>query len=289
MDKDLFFSIVDDGKDFLEMVYLNAAGEPCLNPDLPQMADRCRQNGIITQLPTNATHLNKELASDLLDAGVGQFLIGMEGATKKTYEAVRRGACFEETVKNVHTLIDLKEKKKSSASIVIQMVVFENNKHEADLLRQMWSIPGVDGVRLKADERPISLQKKGQSVFAKKRHPCLFSWQGPLWINADGDLMRHGYGHSDPATGRAAYSEVLCEGFPKRDWVGIFNGPEMVALRENQIKKKLDLCGPCEQCAAFGPAPSIGWATFIPNNGRLKLAMRSVENFMRFFGMAQIR
>jgi hypothetical protein len=239
------------------------------------LVERCRRNGIVTQLPTNATLLTRDLAADLLDAGVDQFVIGMEGASAPTYEAIRRGAAYEAVVDNVRVLAELKQRKRSRASIVIQMVVLPENRHEVDLLRRQWRIPGVDGVRLKRDERCASAGvSQSPAISGRSRPHCLFAWQGPLWINADGNLMRHGFGHSDEISSRAKYDEVLCEGFPSRDWHGIFNGPEMIALRENLVKGQFDLCGPCATCQAYGPPPWWGWMTFLPNHAQLKLALR---------------
>ncbi|MDP8255214.1 MAG: radical SAM protein [Candidatus Alcyoniella australis] len=286
MDKRLFQQIVDGGKDFLEFVYLNGAGESCLHPDLPELVEHCTRNGIITQLPTNGTLLTPELSSDLLDAGLGQFLIGIDGVNAQTYERVRRGADYRQLADNVRMLAELKLKKRSSTSIVIQMVLIDDNRSEAGLLEPSWRIPGIDGVRLKADERAGA--RTGPSYKSSNRKQCLFAWQGPYWINCNGDLMHHGYGHSDEQTVQRNYSEVLSPGFRYRSWREVVNGPEMIEFRSCQARRRFDLCGPCSGCRAYGPPPHLAWATFLPNNGRLRLAVRHFENASRLLGFSRL-
>jgi len=282
MDRNLFNDIVDDGREFLELVYLNGGGESTLHPELPAFIERCTRNGIKTQLPTNGTLLTRDLINDLLGARVSQILVGMEGATRETYERVRKGASYDQVCENLRTLAELNHETGNRTSVVVQMVMLGENRHEANALAAQWRIPGLDGVRFKRDERPMAENlppKPASSV--PRRYRCLFAWQGPLWINAAGDLIRHGFGHSDDALCRPAYDETLCEGFPLRDWQRIFNGPEMISFRQNHIDGKFAACGVCETCEAYGPPPQTAWMTFLPGQAWLKLSMHRIERYTR--------
>ncbi len=147
----LFQQIIDEAKGVVHDVNLHHRGEPLLNPDIPQMIDYAKKNGLNTRLHTNATLLNRERASDILNAGPDLISISFDGFTKEAYETVRKGAAFEETVTNILNLLHEKKKKGAAAYIIVERIDFTDLTRTADTpailaLEKRFKDSGIDEI-----------------------------------------------------------------------------------------------------------------------------------------------
>ncbi|MBN1366586.1 MAG: radical SAM protein [Dehalococcoidales bacterium] len=73
-------------------------GEALLRKDLFDILKLARQKGLDVHLISNGTLLNVEIRTILKQLGV-KLMISIDGATKETYESIRRGAKFEKVVR----------------------------------------------------------------------------------------------------------------------------------------------------------------------------------------------
>ncbi|MHA1543146.1 MAG: radical SAM protein, partial [Candidatus Hodarchaeales archaeon] len=110
MDLDLFKRLVDEISNFAQDIYLHHRGEPLLHPDLFEMIKYTKQKGLQTKLHTNATQLNEEKSIKLLESGLDFISFSFDGYTKETYEKMRIGANFEQTLGNILLFLQLKKK-----------------------------------------------------------------------------------------------------------------------------------------------------------------------------------
>jgi len=109
MDMTLFERIVDEAKAAgVVNISLWLAGEPLMNPRLPEMVAYVESRGLVSGIHTNATLLTEKRARELLDAGVKQMSISLDGDDPQSYEQRRRGASFDKTVANIRTFLQLK-------------------------------------------------------------------------------------------------------------------------------------------------------------------------------------
>src|SRR5256884_4535437 len=96
-DRDLSFEdfryIVDQFPE-LERVVLHGLGEPLLNKDLPQMILYLKARGIYVLFNSNGILLNARRGQELIDAGLDEYRLSMDGATRETYARVRGVASF---------------------------------------------------------------------------------------------------------------------------------------------------------------------------------------------------
>ena len=90
----LFKKIIDETKDYVELVDLDLYGESMLNPDIYKMIKYAKTNGLNTLLNTNATLLNKENSRKLIHSGLDILIISFDGTSKETYELIRREGNF---------------------------------------------------------------------------------------------------------------------------------------------------------------------------------------------------
>ena len=72
-------------------------GEPLLNKHLPQMISEAHEAGLYTIVSTNAQAMTRELADELVGAGLDRIIISMDGLTEESYSAYRIGGSLEKT------------------------------------------------------------------------------------------------------------------------------------------------------------------------------------------------
>ena len=98
---DDFKKIIDEQIGVFE-IKIQGVGEPLLQGDeFIEMIKYAIGKSIWVRSTTNATILHKNNNyKKVIDAGVGELQISIDGATKETYEAIRVNAKFEQSVQN---------------------------------------------------------------------------------------------------------------------------------------------------------------------------------------------
>ena len=188
----LFKKVIEEAKDYLEFTVPYGGGEPMLNPRIFEMIRFCRERNLRVGFSTNGTMNNPERNRKLLNAGLDYIIFAFDGASKETYEKYRKGAKFEETRDKILEFLRMKQEMQAKTFTIIQMVRLKDNAGEVEAFRKMWDVPGVDQVRIKEDEmrfdgvaipRPAGVQDQ------KRRNPCHYLWQGPVYVHHDGNVF----------------------------------------------------------------------------------------------------
>lgn len=73
----------------LERVVLHGLGEPLMNPELPEIVRDVRARGAYVLFNTNALLLNAARGAALIDAGLNELRVSLDGARPETYARVR--------------------------------------------------------------------------------------------------------------------------------------------------------------------------------------------------------
>src|SRR5579883_2831182 len=73
----------------LERVVLHGLGEPLLNKELPAIVAYLRSRDVYTLFNSNALLLNAKRGRALIDAGLNELRVSLDGATPATYARVR--------------------------------------------------------------------------------------------------------------------------------------------------------------------------------------------------------
>ncbi|MBM2834300.1 MAG: hypothetical protein HW406_1461 [Candidatus Brocadiaceae bacterium] len=95
-----FKSIIDEQYGVYELK-IQGMGEPFLGQDFIKMVAYASSKDIWVRTSTNATILDKkENYKRIIDAGIDEVQISVDGTTKDTYEKIRINASFERLVKN---------------------------------------------------------------------------------------------------------------------------------------------------------------------------------------------
>lgn len=110
MDMELFKKVVDEIAGKVTAVRLSLRGEPTLHPEFIKCIRYCKDMGIQeVSFLTNSSKLNKEYFIQVAKAGADWITISIDGIGKQ-YENIRRPLKFEETLKKIKDICEIKKK-----------------------------------------------------------------------------------------------------------------------------------------------------------------------------------
>ena len=144
----LFRKIVDEIAAWPRVPSLDLCwrGEPLMNPNFASYLGYARQKDVPLLMTTNGSLLTREVATQLLDLGLQQVVVSIDGATAATYEHIRRGLRYEQMRRNLERFIALKAKRNATHPLItVKVCAQEENEFELDDIVRMW-LPDVDNV-----------------------------------------------------------------------------------------------------------------------------------------------
>ena len=252
MDWDLFRQIVDEMAPHVSTTTLHIWGEPLLHPRIIDMIAYCRERGLHAEISTNAVLLTRQMSQAILDAGLGAIYLCLDGVKAETYETVRREASFEQTKENILKFLELRvQGGYELPNTKLQIIELAPTMDEIETFEQMWSVPGVDKINVKAFdswgdqiEGISSLRACGKRELPP-RYPCPNLWYH-VHIYWDGTLVCCDRDFD------ARYPLGNVRDGVMRAW----RGPEMSRLRLKQINGDLadvPSCGNCVEWAWWRP------------------------------------
>jgi radical SAM protein with 4Fe4S-binding SPASM domain len=188
MTDDVFERLVREAGDTAEHMMLIGLGEPFMDRQIFERIEFCHRHSISTLLSTNGTFLDEATAARVLDSPLEQITLSFDGAKKETFEFYRKGAKFEKVRDNFVRFARMKRERRAKLQIVVQMVKMDRNADEVGDFIRFWSaIPGVDQLRIKADETNLMQPEAGHAA-ADWQHPCHYLWRGPMYVKQNGDV-----------------------------------------------------------------------------------------------------
>ena len=279
MDLDLYRSIVEDCKDYVEFVWPYGIGEPMIHPNIFEMIKITNEAGVRTGMSTNATLLDDERADMMLDSGLDYVILAFDGASRETYEKYRIGADFDKTRENILNFLKKKIERRSRIFTVLQMVLLRDNECEVDAYKKLWDIQGVDEVRFKRDEVQIDGSRSDDSrLEGQRRNPCHLLWRGPLYVRYDGKAFPCCYMYDEEPIGDLKEQSVM----------EVWNSPAMIKLREAHIDGDLREYPLCQTCQASRPGLPAFYGSLMVDGLTVRKAVPVLEKLYRFYKLGGI-
>jgi len=133
----------------LRRVVLHGLGEPLMNRELPVIVSHLRARGVHVLFNTNALLLNESRGQALIDAGLNELRISIDGATAATYARIRgvNHRALPHIVKNVKAFEVLKRQTgKERPRTSLWFTAMRENFHELPLLVDIAADMGVQEV-----------------------------------------------------------------------------------------------------------------------------------------------
>lgn len=256
---ELFQKVIDEMAPHVKTTTLHIWGEPLLHKRLPDMIRYAVERGIKVSTSTNATLLTEEKARALIEAGLDEIYLCLDGMNAQTYEAIRRKADFEVTKGNIERFIEIRREYERGPRVNVQIIEMAPTKDQTEAFRAFWTREGVDRVNVKAfdswgnQEKEINRLRDDE---AKKSLPSLKNrWACPLlWYHChvyfDGTVTccDRDFGAKYPL------GNVAEEGGVMKVW----NGPRMQELRRKHLANDLrdvPACRACTEWSWWKPRP----------------------------------
>lgn len=273
MSMDLFKSLIDQVKDYIELVMLTGGlGEPFMHPQIFEMIEYAVKSGVRLGLSTNATLLSERLVDRFLDCPTNLIFLSLDGATKETHEKIRLGSNFERTMGNVERLVTEKVRRGlENPYTIVQMVYMPQNRQEASAFNAKWrGFSGINDIRLKqflyldgAEWTP------GTEEVAQSKLSCILPWR-QLSISWDGTLA------------------LCCRDLNFKDSMGsvktqsileLWNAPKMVRYRELLASGRKSEIPQCAGCPTLKTTPLTRLASTIVDDYSIRKLLPYAEKF----------
>lgn len=248
MDPKLFARIIGQMRPyrrFIEGVALMGLGEPLLYKHLIPMSQKAKQAGFAhVYTSTNAQSLDARMSERILkEGGFDRLIFSVDGASKKTYEAVRIGGNYERVVSNIETFLKIKRKLgKSRPRTTFQMLIMDRTEAEAEDFLNRWlpKLGPTDDILIKMvdtfggqveDYRTSSEFRPNERVACRQLYKDMsISWDGKVTVCCKDVLYRL-------AVGNAEQSSL----------VDLWRGSRWQKLRQAHQNGKWDF-PPCDNC-----------------------------------------
>jgi MoaA/NifB/PqqE/SkfB family radical SAM enzyme len=249
--------IVDEIAPYAYRVELYNWGEPLLHPDIFQMIRYVSSKKILVGLSSNLNRLDSEMARQLVESGLGQLVVSIDGATQETYAAYRRQGQLDRVLHNLELILETRRALNSRTPFVIwRMLIGKHNVHQIHLIREIAYEMGVDSFTTGAlfvdtrDEEQVKqwlpedvtytpYDLKGGAI--ENRWDCRDLWESMV-INWDGGVAPCCWLH-DPAFDFGNLSDQTV----RQTW----NGPSYVSARRAIGRRKRgsdDVLTICHRC-----------------------------------------
>jgi len=235
----LYKKIINEGVRYkLPSIKLNYRGEPLLHPQLVEMVSYAKKKGILeVQFNTNGLLLNKKKARELIEAGLDRIIFSFDGATKKTYEKIRRGSNYERVIKNIKRLVEIRNNFGLKRPLVrVQMVKMKENEKEVERFIKMW-LPIANRVAVSTERNPLGAKKR------LEHFPCHQIWQR-LMVCWDGEVrMCCGDWYGEVKLGNAKRSSLY----------KIWHSKKLNNIRKIHKEGRFDEVPVCSRCEVNTP------------------------------------
>lgn len=115
----------------LKWIDLTGAGSIFLHKDIIKILELLHRRGIFISFTDTFLCLNEDILRKIVELGVGRIFVSMDGATKETYEAIKRNSDFEKVVRNIRKLTELKKTARVSyPQLCFRYIVIKDNVSE---------------------------------------------------------------------------------------------------------------------------------------------------------------
>lgn len=143
--------IIDNIKDYISVVLPWFSNEPFINPKMVEMIKYSHENNLYTVISTNAVLLDEEKAKEVLESGLDEIILCLDGMSRASYEPFREGADFDKVLGNIKNFCVLKKKTgRLKPFVEMQFILTKLNQGEVENARNFAHSLGVDRFRVKS-------------------------------------------------------------------------------------------------------------------------------------------
>jgi len=200
---EVFDRVLDELGDYLFQCQIFGQGEPLMNWKLTrQIIERSHARRIFSEVSTNCTLLDEEVADEIVDCGLDYLVCAIDGTSQESYEIYRVGGQFADAFAGLRRVVEACRRKRSSLMVEWQFLVHARNEHEVPVARRMAAELGVPLrlAPLRGMEWDGALQDEWLPKTGDWAHefdttrplndfPCYFLWRS-LVLNSNSKIAR---------------------------------------------------------------------------------------------------
>jgi MoaA/NifB/PqqE/SkfB family radical SAM enzyme len=217
-DRDLSFDDfrrVVDQFPVLERIVLHGLGEPLLNKDLPRMVRYLKDRGTYVLFNSNGVALTLKNGQALIDAGLDEYRLSMDGSSREMYARVRGVDAFDKIWRNIKAFVALQRTQEASKPAV--SLWFTAMRENLPDLPNLITLADESGIREVHLQRLVyfeeGLASSQQSLFRRASTE-------ELEIVRRGEQMCRERGITFSAAGMVTPMESITRDFGTRPWSG---------------------------------------------------------------------
>jgi len=140
-----FKKVIDDSGDYIFHLRLWNWGEPLLNKDIFKMISYAKSKKIFVNLSTNSNFIDDKTSRELINSGLDELIISLDGASEETYNLYRKGGNFQKIINSIQLLIQERKKlNKKTPFVKLQFIIMKHNEHEIKEIQKLSRVLGVD-------------------------------------------------------------------------------------------------------------------------------------------------
>ena len=175
----LYKSLIDDLEPYVIYQMLYFQGEPFLNPEIYKMIRYSESKKIYTTLSTNGHYIDKDNFHKIINSGLKEIIISLDGTTQEIYEKYRIGGNLNKVLEGIKYLVEFKKKHKLKYPIIrIQYLVFKYNEHQLDEIKKLCKNLYVDKLEIKSAQ--IYDSNKTHLIPANRKYARYVNQNGKL-------------------------------------------------------------------------------------------------------------
>ena len=250
MSKELFEKVLAQKLSWRQhLLTLHTVGEPFMCSYLEDLFEICSKNRVYLNITTNGLLIPKYINLIRRYPGVIKFMaFSIDGASKRTYERIRRGATFETLIEGLELIKDYNKRFFERISINLQACLSRENFEEIPLFFRAFSrYFKPEEILFTFMTNLSALHDDGQYYlnnmpidrkFYRRNWPCILLWNQIHVLN-DGRVS---------ACCRDYNGELIIGNIKKSSLLDIWHSNEYETLRQHHLKGEIDAISLCRDC-----------------------------------------
>jgi radical SAM protein with 4Fe4S-binding SPASM domain len=159
----------------LKRADMTGQGENLLSNDFFEMVRRLKSRSVSVTFYDNFTLVSPEIAKQIISSGIDSIVISHDGATRETYEKIRKGAKFDDVISNIKNLMDMKVQMQSKTpDLTFNFVVLKDNVHELPAMVKLASSLGIKFLTFTEGRRYSEMDKFPVDLVAPEERTRIF-------------------------------------------------------------------------------------------------------------------
>lgn len=153
MEEPLFRRIIQEASEFSSRVFFHHFGDSLVHPRLGELVRYANQQGIQTFLSANPVLLTEQRSREIVDNGLCELVLSLDGLTGDTSAAIRGEAARDVDLAEKRILYLLEYRRSVGSKtpfVILQIVRQKKNIHEVEAWVKKWNkVDGLDQVKVK--------------------------------------------------------------------------------------------------------------------------------------------